>query len=99
MQSPLNVPDLDNKAIDLGQLVHMLVLGGEDQFTISTFPDFRSKCCRASARRASANKHYPLDMFKAADQILKYREPHSEAIYFAKGATFEHGCMLAPPTA
>ncbi len=24
-----NLPDLDSKAIDLGQLVHMLVLGGE----------------------------------------------------------------------
>ena len=26
-----DLPDLDSKAIDLGQLVHMLVLGGEDQ--------------------------------------------------------------------
>ena len=38
-----DLPDLDSKAIDLGQLVHMLALGGEDQFAISPFENFYSK--------------------------------------------------------
>lgn len=33
-------------AIDLGQLVHMMVLGGADQFALSDWPDFRSKAAR-----------------------------------------------------
>ncbi len=61
--------------------MHMLVLGGEDQFAISTFPDLHSVkvLLERGATEQKANKHIiTLDMFKAADQISKYREPPAQ---------------------
>lgn len=89
-----DLPDLDSKAIDLGQLVHMLILGGEDQFAISPFENFYSKGSKVwRDEQKAAGKHIiTLGMFKAADQILKNIENHPlvKQYIFAKCATFEH---------
>ena len=40
------LPKPKSPAIDLGQLAHMMVLGGSDQFALSEWPDYRSKAAR-----------------------------------------------------
>ncbi len=61
------LPDLDSKAIDLGQ--HMLrAFYGEDQFAISTFLIFIALPSVAREQKAASKTHYHLDMFKAVDQ-------------------------------
>lgn len=40
------IPGPKSPAIDLGQLAHMMVLGGPDQFALSEWPDYRSKAAR-----------------------------------------------------
>lgn len=40
------IPGPKSPAIDLGQLAHMMILGGSDQFALSEWPDYRSKAAR-----------------------------------------------------
>lgn len=40
------LPKPKSPAIDLGQLAHMMILGGSDQFALSEWPDYRSKAAR-----------------------------------------------------
>ena len=40
------IPGPQSAAIDLGQLTHMLILGGEDTFAICEFDDYRTKAAR-----------------------------------------------------
>lgn len=84
----------DSKAIDLGQLVHMLVLGGEDKFAISEFPDFRTKAAREWRDEQKAAGKYIITqaMFGDACRIIDNIEKHplSARYIYAKGATFEH---------
>ncbi len=51
-----NLPDLNSKAIDLGQLVHMLVAA--DQFAISIPFDYRSSAAQWRDRQKAATTHY-----------------------------------------
>lgn len=89
-----DLPGPDSKAIDLGQLVHMLLLGGEDQFAISEFPDFRSKAAREwrDAQKEAGKYVITQEMFNAASIIMSNVEAHplSKQYIYAKGATYEH---------
>lgn len=40
------IPGPKSPAIDLGQLAHMMILGGSEQFALSEWPDYRSKAAR-----------------------------------------------------
>ena len=40
------LPAPESKAIDIGTLVHQAVLGGNEQFVVSPYPDFRTKAAR-----------------------------------------------------
>jgi hypothetical protein len=69
-------------AVDLGQLAHMLILGGEDTFAISTYEDFRSKVAREwrDEQIAAGKNIITLQMFEAVGKIVKNIEehPHTE---------------------
>lgn len=89
-----DIPGPDNGAIDLGQLVHMLLLGGEDQFAISEFPNFYSNAAKAWRYEQKAAGKYIITqkMFDAACVIVANVEAHplSKQYIYAKGATYEH---------
>lgn len=84
----------DSESIDLGQLVHAMVLGGEDQFAISTFPDFRTAASRAwrDEQKAAGKYVIKLETAKIANSMVEKIKSHSlskEYIY-SKNATYEH---------
>lgn len=89
-----DIPEPDSAAIDLGQLVHMLLLGGEDQFAISEFPNFCSNAAKAWRDEQKAAGKYIITqkMFDAVCAIVANVEAHplSKQYIYAKGATFEH---------
>lgn len=64
--------------IDLGQLTHMLVLGGDDTFAICEFPDFRTAAARQwrDEQLAAGKNIVTQEQFKAAEQIVKNIEDH-----------------------
>lgn len=64
--------------IDLGQLAHMLVLGGEDTFAICEFPDFRTKASREwrDKQIADGKNIITKEQFEAVEQIVANIENH-----------------------
>lgn len=89
-----DIPGPDSKAIDLGQLAHMLLLGGEDQFAISYFKDFRTNKAKAwRDEQKNAGKYIiTQEMFDAVSKMVANVENHpmSKRYIFAKNATHEH---------
>lgn len=89
-----DLPEPDSKAIDLGQLVHMLLLGGEDQFAISYFDNFRSKKAQdwRDEQKAAGKYIITQSMFDAVSKMVANIENHpwSKKYIFAKNATHEH---------
>lgn len=83
-----------SKAIDMGQLVHMIVLGGKDTFAISEFPDFRTKAAREwRDEQLEAGKNIiTQDMFDEASEIIANIEAHpfSKQFIYGTGVTHEH---------
>lgn len=82
------------KFIDMGQLVHMIVLGGEDTFAVSEFPDFRTKAAREwRDEQIEAGKNIiTQQMFDDASEIIANIEAHpfSKQYLFGTGVTHEH---------
>jgi len=78
--------------IDLGQLVHMIVLGGEDTFAICPYPDYRTKEAREwrDAQIAAGKNIVTQEQFKAADQIVKNIENHPLAGEYLLGDGWRH---------
>lgn len=82
------------KFIDLGQLVHMIILGGEDTFAISEFTDFRTKAAREwrDAQIEAGKNIITQAMFNEASEIVSNIEnhPHSSKYIFGDNTTHEH---------
>lgn len=80
-------------AVDLGQLAHMLVLGGDDTFSICEFTDFRTKAAQAwrNEQVASGKNIITQDQFKAVTQIVKNIEdhPHSQKWLYGDNVKYE----------
>lgn len=79
--------------IDMGQLVHMLVLGGEDNFAICEFDDFRTKAAREWRDQMIANHKNIVtkDQFEAARVIVDERiEKHPLSRQYLLGKGFKH---------
>lgn len=72
------LPEPQSKFIDLGQLAHMIILGGKDTFAISEFPDFRTKAAREwrDEQLAAGKNIITNDQFAAASEIVKNIEQH-----------------------
>jgi len=80
--------------IDLGQLAHMLVLGGEDTFAICEFSDFRTKAARdwRDEQLAAGKNIITQAQFNAVTNIVKNIEDHpfSEQYLIGKDVKHEH---------
>lgn len=78
--------------IDLGQLAHMLVLGGEDTFAISKFSDFRTKEARGwRDEQLSCGKNIITnDQFAAVTHIVKSIEDHPLTERYLLGDGWKH---------
>lgn len=86
-------PKPDSTAIDLGQLVHQMVLGGEEQFAICEFPDFRTKAARdwRDLQLALGKIVISQDQMAAAEKIIEHikNHPHSPNYLYSDGTKFE----------
>ena len=49
------LPEPSSSAIDLGQLIHQRVLGGNDEFVLSSYDNYRTKEARAWRDEQIAN--------------------------------------------
>lgn len=90
-----------SSAIDLGQLAHMLVLGGEDTFAISEFPDFRTKAAREwrDDQLAAGKNIITQEQFDAVAKIVKNIEDHPYSKQYLLGENVKHEQELYAKTA
>lgn len=81
-----------SSAIDLGQLAHMLVLGGDDTFAVSTFDDFRTKVAREwrDQQIAAGKNIITLQMFEAVTHISENIENHPHSSKYLTGDGVQH---------
>lgn len=80
------------KFIDLGQLAHMLVLGGDDTFAICEYDDFRTKAAREwrDEQMALGKNIITKDMFSQVESIVKNIENHPHSKDFLFGENVKH---------
>lgn len=87
------VPPPSSSFIDLGQLAHMILLGGDDTFAISEFADFRTKAAREwrDEQIAAGKNIITQEQFNAVSQIVKNVEnhPHTPKYLLGKGFQYE----------
>ena len=86
------LPEPQSPFIDLGQLTHMIILGGDDTFSVSEFPDFRTKASREwRDEQIEAGKNIvTAEQFKAADQIVKNIENHPHTSKYLIADNIQH---------
>ncbi len=86
------LPEPSSSYIDLGQLAHMLVLGGDDTFAISEFTDFRTKDAREwrDAQIAAGKNIITNEQFDAVTHIVKNIEDHPFSAEYLLGKTVKH---------
>lgn len=85
-------PQIAGHAIDLGQLAHMLILGGEDIFALSEYPDFRKKEAREwrDAQIAAGKAIITQADFEAITQMVEHVEKHPLSSKYLLGDGFKH---------
>lgn len=87
------IPGPVGKAIDLGTLIHMLVLGGDDNFAICEFGDYRTKAARdwRDEQLALGKNIVTKSMWAEADAILAniLNHPHSREYLIGKDVKHE----------
>lgn len=88
-------------AVDLGQLAHALVLGGEDTFALCEFKDFRTKEAQTwrDEQIAAGKNIITQDQFKAVTQIIKNIEdhPHSKTWLYGQNVKYEQELFAKTP--
>ena len=79
-------------AVDLGQLAHMIVLGGEDTFAVSEFGDFRTKAARdwRDEQIAAGKNIITQSQFEAVTHIVKNVEDHPLSKQYLLGKDIKH---------
>jgi hypothetical protein len=95
------LPPPQSPYIDLGQLAHMILLGGDDSFAISEFADFRTKEARAwrDKQLLDGKNIITKEQFSAADQIVKNIENHPHTPKYLLGKGFEYEQEMFAKTA
>lgn len=85
-------PQPASKFIDLGELAHMLVLGGEDNFALSEFKDFRSKAAQEwrDQQLELGKTIISQDQFDEVTHIVKAIENHPHSNKFLLGNNTKH---------
>src|ERR1700741_3356996 len=86
------VPGPASAYIDLGQLAHMILFGGDDTFAVSEFADFRTMAARTwrDEQLAAGKNIITQEQFKAADQIVKNIENHPHSAKYLLGKDFQY---------
>lgn len=95
------IPGPASKAIDLGQLIHNTVLGGDDKFVTSPYDDFRSKEAR-EWRDEMVSQGYIIvskDMEEAASAAVDNIINHPHASTYLTGKDVKHEVELYAKTA
>lgn len=86
-------PQPDSKFIDIGQLVHQTILGGDEVFISSPFNDFRSKAAQEwrDEQKAYGKIVVTGDMATAVEKIVKNirNHPHTPKYLIADGIKHE----------
>lgn len=87
--------------IDLGQLAHMLVLGGDDTFAISEFPDFRTAAARAwrDEQIAAGKNIITQEQFNSVTHIVENIEKHPFSEQYLTGKDIKHEHEMFAKTA
>lgn len=87
------VPSPSSKFIDLGQLVHQMVLGGDETFVLSPFDSFRTKEAQQWRDNQIANDKIIItgELQESAEQVVANikNHPHSKKYLFGKGVKHE----------
>lgn len=94
-------PPIGSHFIDLGELAHMLILGGEDTFALSEFDDFRTKKAREwrDAQIAAGKAIITQDDFKSITQMVEHVEKHPLSQKYLLGDGFKHEVEMYAQTA
>jgi hypothetical protein len=82
-----------SKSIDLGQLAHMLVLGGKDTFALNDkYPDFRTKEAREwrDGQIAAGKNIITQQQFEEITHVVKNIEDHPLSGEYLLGKEFKH---------
>lgn len=95
------IPQSFGSAVDLGQLAHMLILGGDDTFAISEFTDFRTKLAREwRDEQIEAGKNIiTQEQFEAVTQMVKNIENHPHTGMYLLGKDIKHEQEMYATTA
>jgi len=95
------LPQPQSPYIDLGQLTHMIILGGDDTFAISEFPDFRTKAAREwrDLQIALGKNIVTNDQFAAASEIVRNIENHPHTPKYLIGDDIKHEQEMFAKTA
>lgn len=95
------LPPPTGTAIDIGQLVHQTILGGDDTFVSSPFPDFRTKAAREwrDAQISMGHIIVTADMLKAVDQIVANIKNHPHTNEYLLGKDFKYEQEMFAKTA
>lgn len=86
------IPGPQSPEIDLGQLAHMLVLGGEDNFAVCEFTDFRTKAAREwrDEQLALGKNIVTKNQFEAVTHIVSNIENHPFTEKYLLGEGIQH---------
>ncbi len=95
------IPEPSSPAIDLGQYIHTLVLGGDECFVTSPYENFRSR--EAQAWRDEQKEHGKIivtqDMQEAAIWSVNHIRNHPHAKEYLTGENIKHEVELYAKTA
>lgn len=89
------IPAPCSKSIDLGQLAHMLLLGGEDCYVLkedSGYANYLSKAAKAWRNEQLAKGKTIIDQqeWEAVDQMLRHAENHPHTPKYVQGEHVNH---------
>lgn len=96
-----DVPGPESKAIDLGQYIHNKVLGGDDEFVVSPYSDYRSREAREWRDSMQRNGYIVIsqEMAEAAESAVANIVNHPHAVEYLVGPDVKHEVELYAKTA
>lgn len=95
-----DIPQPSGSAIDLGQLIHQLVLGGDDEFVISKYPKFTTKEAREwrDSQLADGKVVVSQENYEIAKEIAERIKAHPLSEKYLTGDNAKHEVELYAKT-
>lgn len=95
------IPEPSSPAIDLGQYIHTLVLGGDERFVTSPYENFRSREAQAwrDEQKEDGKIIVTQDMQEAAIWAVNHIRNHPHASEYLIGENIKHEVELYAKTA